>query len=173
MVDERWDDAEHEFVCCYAFAAKATMQRLINVDPVNIIEDLCRPIFDVHDVFTGRALHHALTKVVATATSVRDTTNNEVAGGRGEGDRDRRSQTRLTDIGSGAVTVTLDVQTVGVRYDGVWIRVVVLLGFDVLLGHGSGQRLQNLKCLLSDVKVSLEGPFKTTKGWVGDETADG
>jgi hypothetical protein len=61
----------------------------------NVVKDLGRQVFDVHDVFTGGAFHHPFSQVVAAATRMAGTSNDEVAGCGGKGDRGGRSQARL------------------------------------------------------------------------------
>jgi hypothetical protein len=108
-VGESGDETIHELVRSIAATAKVPTESLLDVSPFDVVEDLNGPIFNLHDVFPGGALHHPLTEKVSTASGVRDAANNKIAGGRGKRDRSWRCQRSLAEIGSGAIAITLDV----------------------------------------------------------------
>jgi hypothetical protein len=80
-VGESGEETIHELVGSIAATAKAPTESLLDVDPFDVFEDLDRPVFNLHDVFPGGALHHPLAEKVSTASGVRDAANNKVAGG--------------------------------------------------------------------------------------------
>jgi hypothetical protein len=80
-------------------------------------------------------------------------------------------ETWRTDIGGSAVLVALFVEPVGVRDEGVGVRIVKFVRFDMLEFDRCGKRSKNLECLVGDVKVRLESTFETAKGWMR-EAAD-
>jgi hypothetical protein len=59
LVTEGGKKSELELVSGLALATKAPLERLSDMGPGDIVKDLSRPLFCLHDIFTSLAFHHA------------------------------------------------------------------------------------------------------------------
>jgi hypothetical protein len=52
MVNESGEEAELELMCRDTIAAKASSECLLDMDPIDVVKCLGRPVFDVRDIFS-------------------------------------------------------------------------------------------------------------------------